>query len=308
MHVLEFAPRLRAGVAIIGISAGLALAGCSDVPTPFAHDGPSDSPLLHLADSTGIVVMPSAYAPPDTSEQLADALAAALGAANVPASVAEGHPGSYRLQSHATVRKLDDWREEILLYWELRDNNGRRVGNLAQTFRAWEGDWNRAMPGTLNAIATVAAPQIAAMIQEKPIVATPVPGIFVMSVSGAPGDGNAALAAALKARLRDAGITLADADSTGQVYTVQGVVSTTPPADGVQSVAVSWQVWTPDAEEIGSVDQTNQVPMGLLDGAWGQVAGAVADAAVAGIAARWLDPTSGSFRRRSPKQAATHPD
>ena len=106
-----------------------------------------------------------------------------------------------------------------------------------------------------------------------------------MNVSGAPGDGNAALTAALKGRLRDAGIPLVDEDADGQVYTVQGVVSTTRPADGVQSVEVSWQVWTPDAEEIGSVDQANAVPAGVLDGAWGQVAGDVADAAVDGIAA-----------------------
>ena len=137
MLVLDTVRRFIAGLAFIGMS--LALAGCTGLPKPFAHDGPSDSPLLRLGDGTGIVVMPSAFAPPDTSEQLADAVAAALGDANIPASVAVGHQRSYRLESHANVRKLDDWREEILLYWELRDGDGRRIGNLAQTFRALGG-------------------------------------------------------------------------------------------------------------------------------------------------------------------------
>ena len=58
------------------------------------------------------------------------------------------------------------------------------------------------------------------------------------------------------------------------------------PADaGKQQVQISWALRRGDGREIGQVSQANAVPAGSLDGAWGDVAYAVATAAAPGVIA-----------------------
>ena len=52
-----------------------------------------------------------------------------------------------------------------------------------------------------------------------------------------------------------------------------------------QSVTVDWTVLAPDGARIGTVSQSNAVPAGSLDGAWGPVARAVAENGAQGIVA-----------------------
>ena len=54
---------------------------------------------------------------------------------------------------------------------------------------------------------------------------------------------------------------------------------------GQQRVEVSWALQRRDGREIGQVSQENAVPAGSLDGAWGDVAYAVATAAAPGVVA-----------------------
>ena len=55
------------------------------------------------------------------------------------------------------------------------------------------------------------------------------------------------------------------------------------PTAGKQHVKIVWHVRRTDGSEIGTVAQENDVPAGLLDGAWGDVAYTVAVAAQNGI-------------------------
>ena len=53
-------------------------------------------------------------------------------------------------------------------------------------------------------------------------------------------------------------------------------VAVAKPKSGKQNVKIVWHVRRKDGGEIGTVGQENDVPAGLLDGAWGDVAYMVA--------------------------------
>ena len=61
-------------------------------------------------------------------------------------------------------------------------------------------------------------------------------------------------------------------------------VAVAKPKGGKQNVKIVWHVRRKDGgDEIGTVGQENDVPAGLLDGAWGDVAYMVAVSAQDGI-------------------------
>ena len=60
-------------------------------------------------------------------------------------------------------------------------------------------------------------------------------------------------------------------------------VAVAPPKAGKQHVKIVWRLRRKDGGEIGTVGQENDVPTGLLDGPWSDVAYIVAAAAQDGI-------------------------
>jgi hypothetical protein len=64
-----------------------------------------------------------------------------------------------------------------------------------------------------------------------------------------------------------------------------GTVKLDRPQNGRQRVAITWALLEPDGKQLGIVTQENAVPQGSLDGRWGEVANAVAEAAAPGILA-----------------------
>jgi hypothetical protein len=104
-----------------------------------------------------------------------------------------------------------------------------------------------------------------------------------VSVAGAPGDGEQALAAALTRRLSAIGVKQATAFEAN-VYDVQGTVRVTAAQGGKQSVRIVWVVLGPDGTQLGVVSQTKDVRKGALDKRWGAAADAAAEAAADDIA------------------------
>ena len=104
---------------------------------------------------------------------------------------------------------------------------------------------------------------------------------FVPPVMGAPGDGNAALAAALQRELSQKGVELAN--RPGSTYRVEGRVALGTMKDGKQPIQIDWQVKDPQGKSLGTVSQKNEIPPGSLDGEWGKTAEAAAAAAAQGI-------------------------
>ena len=108
------------------------------------------------------------------------------------------------------------------------------------------------------------------------------PSAYV-SVAGAPGDGEQALAAALTRRLSAIGVKEATAFEAN-VYDVQGTVRVTPAPGGKQTVIIVWVVFGPDGNQLGVTRQTKDVRKGSLDKRWGGAADAAAAAAAGDIA------------------------
>jgi hypothetical protein len=104
-----------------------------------------------------------------------------------------------------------------------------------------------------------------------------------VSVAGAPGDGDEALAAALSRQLAARGLKPATAFQAN-VYEVQGTVRIAPNSKGKQSVTIIWVVLGPDGTQLGVTRQTKDVRNGSLDKKWGAAANAAAGAAAADIA------------------------
>lgn len=108
------------------------------------------------------------------------------------------------------------------------------------------------------------------------------PSFLIKPVTGAPGNGNEALTAALKSALRDRDLTISE-DPRQAGFLISGAVNAGTPVNGRQYIRISWIVNTVTGEEVGKAVQENTVVAGSLDGEWGRVAEAVAYAAVRGI-------------------------
>lgn len=102
---------------------------------------------------------------------------------------------------------------------------------------------------------------------------------LVPNVTGAPGDGQTALADAMKRALNQRGVKLTDASAAG-VYKIQGHVEMGAAADGQQPITIRWLVVDPSGKQMEkTVVQNNKVEAGRLDKNWGDIADQAAGAA-----------------------------
>ena len=124
---------------------------------------------------------------------------------------------------------------------------------------------------------TTAAAPTAAVQPRGPVQA------LVPQVTGAPGDGSRSLTTAIKKRLYSGGVKLANAGAGANVYTVKGTVKLTAASAGKESIRIDWQVINPAGKRLGTVSQQNLIPKGSLNGPWGAIADAAANAAADGI-------------------------
>jgi hypothetical protein len=104
-----------------------------------------------------------------------------------------------------------------------------------------------------------------------------------VTVAGAPGDGDQALAAALSRALEARGLKAAGASQVN-VYEVQGTVRVASALKGKETVVIVWVVLGPDGNQLGVTRQTKNVRKGSLDKRWGKAADAAAGAAAEDIA------------------------
>jgi hypothetical protein len=108
------------------------------------------------------------------------------------------------------------------------------------------------------------------------------PAVYI-SVAGAPGDGEEALAAALGRRLEALGVRQATAFEA-EVYDVQGTVRVSPVPGGKETITIVWVVIGPDGNQLGVTKQSKDVKRGSLSKKWGAAADAAATAAASDIA------------------------
>jgi hypothetical protein len=261
----------------------LLLAGCQPLPHPFADAvPPPGSPVLTPRDGAGVVVSPVAGAP-----ALAEAIAAALRDAEIPASTAgNGNKGSYHLFAATSEQPEADGRSSVLVAWELHAAGGKRIGQGATDVEVPGDAWRQGDETPLREVANKAAPAIARLVQDEPpkAVAVAEPLLAVRTVTGAPGDGGRALTRAMGFALRRVHVAVAEKSDDRESFVLTGKVELSPPASGRQQVRVSWALLGADGHEIGQINQENAVSAGSLDGPWGDIAYAVANSAAPGVA------------------------
>jgi hypothetical protein len=104
----------------------------------------------------------------------------------------------------------------------------------------------------------------------------------VAGITGAPGDGNAALAGALQRELSRNGIAVSERAAAG-AYKVEAKVQLGKAAGGKQPIQIDWVVKDPKGARLGTVSQKNDIEPGSLDATWGKTADLAAAAAAQGI-------------------------
>jgi hypothetical protein len=269
------------------VVAALLLAGCQPLPHPFAHDvPPPGSPILTLRDSNSVSIAPVGGAPRATAEKLAPALASALQAHEIAASDRTASIGSYELAGRIQEMPVNAGKAALVALWVLRDASGKLLGERAERIVAAAEDWQSGDDDAVARLAAASAQQLAALLQdEAPAEADSGgrPRLLVAGVSGAPGDGGHALESAIASFLKQQDLTIvADAGAKADLV-LDAEVAVAAPKSGKQHVKIVWRVRRKDGGEIGTVGQENDVPAGLLDGAWGDVAYMVAASAQGGI-------------------------
>lgn len=207
----------------------------------------------------------------DLEQRLLSRLGVELGKLNILSSHSTASSGNF-LVGGKLVRSDDNG---VQIYWEIFDPSGDIVAMFEQA-----GSLHGQKIGRL---AQDAASRIQALLSGQPKKPFQIL-VFVPPVDGAPGDGRSSLTSAMRtslAVLKITVITELQADSIsllGSVITVR--------QDNEDLVEINWSLISDDGQEVALITQSDSVPAGTLDGAWGQLAQIIAEAASQDVA--WL--------------------
>jgi hypothetical protein len=278
------------GTRLASLVALLVLAGCSTLPHPFRPRADSEpNPLAAVGgENAGVRVAVVEGPALPMARLLSQSVAAELVRLNVPAAVGEPDARGYVLKGRTEINESSPQLPYIVLtHWTLLDRDGRALG--ARTVGV-EGTWMEWDYGDARIIADVGrgvAEGVARLIQgddgARPRRQEPAQGLWVDAVEGAPGDGNRSLALAMRAALKAADVPMARSAELAR-FRLLGAVALSPAGAGEDRIRIVWTVSEADGREIGRAVQQNTVPRGSLGGAWGQIAGLAAEAAVDGVA------------------------
>lgn len=282
--------RNRLTLVIATLLLGLALGACGPLPRPFKPDEQKAVDLRALTYGSTVVVLPPEGDLPADPDPVTEALRDALLAEGLLAKTWREAEGALQLSGHAQVRPLGGGSELLSASWRIDGPQGR-LADFRQERTLPADAWQASDPPTLQQVASEAAQALASQLLGPAPQAALLPGfpgarLVVPPASGAPGDGDEALAEALKVALRRAELPVVPAgEPRGERdLLVRGTVEVTPPEAGRQQVSIVWRLEDPAGRELGQIAQSNAMPAGSLDGAWGRIAALVARGAADGLA------------------------
>lgn len=269
-------PRRYAPLRLFFLLALLLLtAACPQLPQPFQHD--QANPLLLLDGRAGVFLafddsVPAALIP---------ALRAALMKQDVPVFL-ESPPTEalpLRLKLHKSAPRANT--VELELFWELYDSEGLIIDHYDQKLRVVTDDWDKGSSALMKRLADEAAPHLAHLMPVEDgtrpeAAAAPVlrPRLFVAPVEGAPGDGNDALARAMRLSLSANGIELVEKHGS-DAFQLRGKATVTKADSRSERLHVEWTLLDAKGGEMAAMDQEGLVPAGLLHKPWGSLAGEI---------------------------------
>lgn len=280
-----FRPLHRLEIALVLLAS--LLAGCTGDPqSVFQPDTPFSNPLLAPGLRGGINV-PRVDGLPltatDTGADLAAAVTQALQAAEIVALEAAPVNGRFALLGKFDPRS--DVKSRVVVEWFLVDDKGEEVRRFVTERPGDPADaWIKDMANA----AVAAVNRYIMEVEGLPPTPQEMPKLTIVAVDGAPGNGGRALSSALEYHLKQAGFIVSDTvDDHGAL--ILGKVSLTPSkAPGAalsrETLAFAWTVMRPNGNEMGVIEQANDIPKGMLDQPWGDLAFIIAQGAAEGIA------------------------
>jgi hypothetical protein len=283
-HSTAIGPIRLLGVVLASL---LPAAGCQPLPHPFADDVPRrGAAILALRDSTSVAIAPIEGLPRATAEKLAPAMASALQEREIAASDKTASIGSYELLGRIQEMAPSQGKAALVVLWELRDPSGQRIGERAERADAAADDWDAGSEDAVARLAAASAAQVAALLQDEAPSEAEIGGrtrLAIGAITGAPGDGDRALVTSITEILKKQDLAIVSDPQAKADLVLDADIAVAKPKGGKQNVKIVWHVRREDGAEIGTVGQENDVPAGLLDGAWGDVAYMVAVSAQEGI-------------------------
>lgn len=248
----------------------LVLGACGDLPQPFRHEGTNEALRPQAARAVVVVA-------PDGGAALAEAIVRHLLDSEIPASTRPvGGDAAWTFAG-----RVETEGGQIVLRWRLSRAEIPPV-ELTRTVPA--AAWNAATPALTDGLAADLVSSLLpalAPVAAVPAVPPPPPTLRLIPPAGLPGDGNRALAEALRRRLSGSGLTLVEGEAPADLEVrVQAAVIPQPGGDALTLV---WRVTDRVGVELGQATQRGAVPHGRLDGAWGSLADDIAAGGAEGL-------------------------
>jgi hypothetical protein len=286
------------------------LAACGPLPQPFRGNPGAEARRLAVPPAYRIAVpAPGAALLGDAaSGDFAVAMADALESAEVPAVAGPPLPLDWRLDITA-----ESEGQGVVPAYAVVDADGRVLGQ-ARGAAVPIRDWSQSDPAMLRQVAARDAPVVAGLLSRGEAARRASenvafdgsggpPRVRFTGVTGAPGDGNQALAQRMRDFLATKGLVVQD-DSNGAAFSVSGEVAMAPAPDRKQRVEIKWIVTRRDGHDLGRALQLNEVPTGSLNGLWGDVAYVVAEEAA--VAVRDIIANAGGLGEAAARRPASN--
>jgi hypothetical protein len=267
--------------------APLALAGCGDFPEPMLHrPGRMGMILAHPPPQRLVVPVPARALLDDKAAALfAHDLSDAMVAQTVPAFAQKPQRGDWVLGVGAA---LDDGM--VTPNYSIIDPRGHVQGNLAGAAVSSQA-WSNGDATTLSAAAAAAGPSLAALLSnidaalkesDPDSLYNRPPRLDFSGVTGAPGDGDDALAKEMRRDIAGLGVILVGQKNQAD-YLMHGQVRVSRINPTTQHIEIDWIIDATAGKEAGRVAQLHDIPTGSLDTYWGDVAVVAAGVAATGV-------------------------
>ncbi len=299
------------------------LVACGELPKPFSHSVTGTrNPLISLSGVGAIRVRVDESLPESLAKPLIDSMIKSLWTENVPASAAANFRPHYLLDGNLNISHPSvSHPEQIEVIWTLSDRSGKKLSVFDHRFSGNRAGWLFFDKNLLTDLVADMGKEVAQQLyaQQKPkiselkiptsakntpdqivvkssgapsstvsenssdsVILRERPRIFLAEIIGAPGDGNNSLFRNMQRFMIVAGASVVS-ERLKSHYLVKGFVNVSPPYNASNDVAITWLVTTNEGQELGKVTQNNKVPVGALEGRWGDIAHIVAQGGSVGI-------------------------
>jgi hypothetical protein len=265
----------------------LLLASCGTLPEPFYGD-PGKVGAQLAAPAAPVLVIPTpagAMLGSHAAALYANDLANALNAIDVPSIARPATRSDWTLETTA-----DQSGGNITPNYAIIGPGGKSYG-MRSGAPVNAAAWANGDPTALNAAATADAltlSQTLAAVNAQVQQSNPEslenrpPRVFMGAVTGAPGDGDNALAINMTRDLPSTQTEMVTTPASAD-FTITGVVKTQPDSNHQLLVELDWIVTDSSKRQIGQVTQLHDLSPADVEPVWGDVAAAAASEAAAGV-------------------------